>query len=404
MSVSRTPPRSAASRVLFLLFALTALTPGRPEASGPATPAVNPDPSASTSLVYFGTRDKAPGASIRAAKFHPSTGSLEDLGTVSDVVYPHWLTAHPTEPILYATTNSEASGGGAVVALRADMTDGSLLEIGQASSEGQDPTHVAVDPLRSNLFVANFRTGTVAALPLSSEGAPEPATSVSTHEGSGPHRRQASPRAHGVFLDSTGRYLLAPNLGADRIYVYDIASETPDLVPASPAFTAAPPGSGPRHLAFGRSGRFAYTLFELTAEIQQHAWDSDTGTLTALTRFPTMPPSFEGKRSLSELLLSTDGRFLYLSSRSDDSLVVYAIDEATGALTEVQRVPSGGTTPWHIALDPSETWLLVANNGSDEVVVFRRDPETGRLSPTSHRLGVPKASNVTFLAPSQGGP
>jgi 6-phosphogluconolactonase len=136
---------------------------------------------------------------------------------------------------------------------------------------------------------------------------------------------------------------------------------------------------------------------ELTGELRSYSWDARNGTLQLVQSLSPYPAGYAGEKSAAELVVSRDGRFLYVSLRGDeDSILVYAIDARKGTLSETQRVPSGGKTPWSMGIDPTGRWLLVTNQASDSVAVFNVDPATGRLGATNESVEVPDPMAVAF--------
>lgn len=349
-------------------------------------------------LVYFGTH----GDAIIAARFDDGNGRLRSIGPVAAVQRPSWLVANPRRPVVYAVSESakDSAGEAQVYALAADRRTGGLRVLDSVSSAGGGATHLSFDPRSQTVFVANYGTGHVAALPVLADGRLATAASVRQDQGSGPSPRQKGPHAHSVLLDPSGRWLIVGDLGADRVFVYRFDPRTRALAPGGPPFVQAAPGSGPRHAAFAGGGRFLYVANELSGDVTGYAWDGRGGRLRALQTVPAVPADAAGPRSVGEIAAAPDGRFLYVSTRgNDNALVVFAVDRASGALRQVQRIAAGGTTPWSFALAPGGRWLLVANQGSDRVSVFRVDPARGTLEATAEGLDVPKPVNVTFLDP-----
>jgi 6-phosphogluconolactonase len=84
--------------------------------------------------------------------------------------------------------------------------------------------------------------------------------------------------------------------------------------------------------------------------------------------------------------VSPSGRHVYISNRGEDNIAVFAIDAATGKVTLVEQVLTGGKSPRNFTLDPNGRWLLAANQRSDSIVSFKVDPESGRLTPTGHQV------------------
>jgi len=346
-------------------------------------------------LVYIGTRTGGPGNGILAARFDPKTGALTGIGLVAEVERPTWVLPD-AHRLIYSV--SETGAEAKIYSFSADVRTGALTQISRVSSGGGGATHMAINAKKPSILVANYGTGQVSVVPLRRGGVLLPVSSVQSNYGTGPSPRQTQPHAHGVAIDKGGRFVLASDLGADRIFVYRFDSATLKLSPAVTPFVAARPGSGPRHVVLHPGGKFAYVNSELTSEITSYSWNGKTGQLQPLTTLSTLPPGYTGANSSGEIAVSPDGRFLYASNRGEDTLVVYAIDRITGGLTEIQRIASGGKKPWAFMPDPGGRWLLVANEGSDQVTVFARDPASGKLTATGQRLSVLHPSSIAFLA------
>ncbi|MFC0407558.1 lactonase family protein [Roseomonas elaeocarpi] len=347
-------------------------------------------------LVFFGTL----GNEIRAARFNPATGRLSDLGIVAQLERPTWLVGGMDAGTLYAVseTGNDGRSEATVHSFAVDPATGHLSERNAVGSGGGGATHLALDPASRTLFVANFGTGHVSALPVEEDGHLGAAASRQQDRGTGPKPRQHSAHAHGVTVAPGGRFLLVPDLGADRVFVYRFDPATRALTPHDPPWETVEAGSGPRHLVFFPDGHFAFLDSELTGEVTVFRWDGGLGRLHRVETRSTYAAGTEGDRSAAEIASSADGRFLYVSNRrAADEIVVFRVDAASGALSEVQRLGSGGTSPWSFTLAPGGHWMLVANVESGSVEVLRVDPVTGRLESSGNRLVVPKPTNVTFL-------
>ena len=382
------------NRALFCMLALTVA--GLPARSADG---VQPDVvgAYTQALVYFGTHGNA----IFAARLDEQSGRLTALGQAAAIERPTWLITSPHAPVIYSVgeTGNDGRSEGRVYSLSIDTTSGKLQTISQVGSGGGGATHLAVDPRSHTLLVANFGGGQVGAIPIQKGGSLEAVASVQTDYGSGPNPRQTGPHAHGVAVDPSGHFILVPDLGADRIFIYRFDPSTRRLSPADPAFTPMPAGSGPRHLVFHPNGRLAYLDTELSAQITSFAWDGQSGRLRALKTISSLPRDYVGERSAAELALSNDGRFLYVSNRGENTLVVYKINPDSGDLSPVQRIPSGGDKPWSFSIDPTNRWLLVANEGSNAVTVFAVDRTSGTLRATGEPLAIEKPVSVAFYPP-----
>ena len=334
-------------------------------------------------LAYIGTD----GTSLRALRLNACAGQLAVIGPVAEVTKPRWLVAHPKLPLVYAAFD------GGVIAYAMDRKTGALTKVNEADGGGAGTTFLAFDAASSTLLTANFGAGSVGALTVKPDGSLGDLVSTIKATGSGPHRRQTSPHAHSVSLDSTGRYALVADLGADRIFVYRF-DRTNHKLSEDSAF-ATPSGSGPRRALFGASGRFVYALNELTAEVMVLRWDAPR--LSTVQTLPLSSADFQGTKSASEIAVSHDGRFVYVANRGENTLMVFSVNAGTGELTLVQRLPSGGEAPWAFDLHPSGKWLLVANYRSNRLNLFSMDAATGQLKDIAQALESPGPVSVTFV-------
>ncbi len=371
------------SKLLCLLMALWA----------GATPVVARD-----TLVYIGTHGSGPGQGIWVAKLDQATGALSGLALGAEIERPTWLVADPRRPILYSVseTGNDGKTQGGVYSLAIDKASGSLHVIDRADSGGGGATHLAYDPQLPTLFVANYGTGQVAAIPVQPDGSLSSASSVQANYGSGPSPRQKSPHAHSVAVAPGGRFVLSADLGADRLFVYRFDRASRKLAPGEPPFAPFPAGSGPRHIAFTPDGRFVFVDTELSGEVYGYRWDGQSGHLSPAGRTALDAADYAGTKSAAELAISRDGHFLYVSNRGENLLQVYAIDRGTGALAEIQRIACGGTVPWSFGIDPSGHWMIVANEASSTLTVFAVDPAAGRLAATASMLSVPKPVAIAY--------
>ncbi|MGE5125277.1 MAG: lactonase family protein [Betaproteobacteria bacterium] len=363
-------------------------------APGPATAG------ASALTVYVGTYTDAGSRGIYRFTLDTATGAASAPVLAGEAKNPSFLALHPSGRFLYAVDETDSFGGkktGAVSAFAVDPKTGDLTLLNQQASEGGDPCHLVVDRAGRNVLVANYGGGTVAVLPIGADGRLAKATSVQAHRGSGPNKdRQEKPHAHGIYLDASERHALAPDLGADRVFVYRFDASRGTLEPQG----AAPlePGSGPRHLAFDPAGRHVYVIDELASTITAFGYDATKGVLETLQTVPTLPAGFNGASTTAEVALTPDGRWLYGSNRGHDSLAVFSV-AADGRLTAAGHFPAGGREPRHFAIDPSGRFMLVAHQDSDSITVFRLDGASGRLSAVGAAISLSKPVCVLPVAP-----
>ena len=343
--------------------------------------------------LYIGTYTGAKSKGIYMAGFNPATGKLGPAELAVRTTGPSFLALHPDGRFLYAVGETSNLGGrniGAVRAFRIDEETGRLKLLNQQTSGGEGPCHLSVDKAGKCLLVANYGSGSIAALRIQPDGKlAEPGT-VIQHEGSSVNpERQAGPHAHFITADPPDRFALTCDLGLDKVLVYRFDPARGTLVPNAPPSASVRPGLGPRHLVFGADGRFAYLISEIGATLTAFAYDAQRGSLEELQTVSTLPEDYTGMKSAAEVQIHPSGRFVYASNRGHDSIAIYAIDPSTGKLSWVDCQSSRGKTPRHFVIDPTGRWLLAENQDSDNIVVFRVDAATGRLSAAGQVLEVP---------------
>lgn len=348
-----------------------------------------------TQWVFVGTSTAGGSQGIYRFRFDPETGGVEGFCLAAEAANPTFLAIHPNGRFLYAVNAVADFRGertGAVSAFALDAATGELKLLNQQPSAGPGPCHLVVDRTGRHLLVANYVGGSVASLPLETDGTLGPPRSVFQHKGSSVNpERQEGPHAHSINLDAGNRFALVADLGLDRVLIYRFDAEAGTLEPHNPPFVALKPGAGPRHLAFHPSGRFAYVINELDSTVTAFSYDGEAGRLTEIQNIPTLPEGFSAENYPSEVLAHPNGYLLYGSNRGHDSLATYRIDPETGCLTLIAYQPSGGGWPRNFNFDSSGRWMIVGNQNSDNLLVFRVDPESGLLAQVGPTLAAPAA-------------
>lgn len=196
-----------------------------------------------------------------------------------------------------------------------------------------------------------------------------------------------------MLRDPADRWVTVVDLGTDSVRIYALDPGTGTL--RAHGETALRPGTGPRHLAFHPAGTHAYVLNELEPTLTVCRWNADAGVLEPLDEIPVVPAGTTAPSHPSAVVVSPDGRFLWVAVRGDDSLAVLALDPAGAKPAPAGTVSCGGRWPRDLALDPTGRWLYAANERSGDVTWFGIDPDTG----LPHRAGsvdAPAASCVVF--------
>lgn len=330
--------------------------------------------------LYIGTYTQNESEGIYICRLDPSSGAIQITGTAPDQSNPSFLAVDPSGLYLYAA-NELADGTISSYAIAPET--GALTLIGRQSSRGAHPCHISI--AGHSLLVANYGGGSVAALPILPDGSLGAATGYAQHSGAGSTQRQSGPHPHCAVL--VGGSVYVPDLGLDKVMIYRLAGG--ELIPNEVAYAALAPGAGPRHVASGSDGRTLYVVNELDSTVTVLRRDAQTGALDPMQTVSTLPEGYEGVNYPAEIQLHPSGRFLYVSNREHDSIGLFLVDAATGALRPAGHSPSGGRWPRSFGIDETGRFLVAAHQRSETVVSFAIDQATGELSPTGHAVQIP---------------
>jgi 6-phosphogluconolactonase len=220
---------------------------------------------------------------------------------------------------------------------------------------------------------------------------------VMQHTGSGPNAaRQGGAHAHCIVADPSNRFVLAADLGADRVFVYHLDLDRKSLRRVERGDAIMRSGAGPRHIAFHPTLPLVFVANELDSTVATLRFDAGRGALSPLDTRSTLPAGWTGTNYPADIHVAPSGRTLYVSNRGHNSIAVFSVAESTGALALDQVISTDGDWPRNFSLDPTGRWLLVANQRSDSVVVFARDQNSGRLTPTRERIALPSPACLRF--------
>lgn len=334
---------------------------------------------------------------IHVYSFDTGTGEFSEKSKALNVTNPSYLAVSKDRRNVYSVSES-GNKEGSVSAFSFDAGSGKLTFLNSASSGGNGPCYVSVDDKKQYVFAGNYGAGSLSAIRVNKDGSLSADVQTIQHEGSSVNEnRQNKPHVHSVVLSPDNQYLLTPDLGTDKVNVYRFDPLKPQaLTPAEPAFATVKPGTGPRHLTFHPNGKFAYLITEMEGAID--AFDYKNGKLEAKQSITMLAPGFNGKVGAADIHISPDGKFLYGSNRGEaNDVVIYAIGK-DGKLTYAGRQATLINTPRNFAIDPSGNFLLVANQNSNDIVIFKRDQKTGLLTPTGKKILVDKPVCLKFVA------
>ncbi|MDR3565007.1 MAG: lactonase family protein [Negativicutes bacterium] len=335
-------------------------------------------------FAYVGCRTtkerNARGEGIGVYRMDGKTGDWTPVQLVKDLLNPSFLGFDRQQRYLY-TVHGDSSE---VSAFAIDQQTGELEFLNTQNSGGKNPVHLMPDPSNQFLLVPNYRTATLAVLPINQDGSLEPLCDLVQLTGElGPHKTEQNYlRPHHIPFDRAGSFVVVPDKGGDRVYTFGFDAVSGKLVANHPPFVQVRAGAGPRHVVFHPQKSYAYVLNELDSSITTYSYCSVSGILKPLQIMPMLPTSFTGNSTASEIAIAASGRFVYGSNRGHDSIAIFAVDQTNGLLSPVGWESSQGKTPRFFTLDPSENFLYAANEDSDTIVTFRVNQATGKLTAT----------------------
>ncbi len=351
-------------------------------------------------LVFIGTYTGGTTGSegIYALTFDDATGALTPRGLAAATASPSFLTISTDRRTVFAVNELETyegAPGGSVTSFAVDGRGATLTRINTQPTRGAHPCHLELDRTGRFLAVANYTGGNYAVLPVGGGGRLDPAVAVVAGTGRGPTARQEGPHGHAVTFDAANRFLIATDLGLDRVLIYRFDAKTGALAPHQPPSVALAAGAGPRHFAFHPNGRQAFVINELDSTITSLAWDAASGAFSTIGTVSTLPAGLKTASTTAEIQVHPSGRFVYGSNRGHDSIAVFSVAPA-GTLSLVEIKSTRGRTPRNFTIDPTGRWLLAANQESSTIVVFAIDASTGALTPVGTPVASPTPVSILF--------
>src|ERR1700722_14752557 len=318
---------------------------------------------------------------ILAFDWDPDGATLTRVGVAAKVPNVAWL-ALSGEFVFSASEldSFEGKPTGEVASFR--VAGGELQPLSARNSASTGTCHVAVDATGRMLLAADY-TGASAASFRIADGKLSEAVWTEHYTEHGPNAdRQEKAHAHFASFSPDNRFAYINDLGGDCIHIYRPNPATAEMTPAG--IYRGAPGSGPRTLHFHPNGHTAYSMNELVSTVDVLDRHKSDGSLTLVTTVKLLPSDSSGNSTAvstgCDTVITRDGRFVYFANRGDNFLYAFKADFATGKLAPMKRSNCGGKTPRNFTIDPTERWMLVANQDSNLISVFARNPTTGELS------------------------
>lgn len=347
--------------------------------------------------LLVGTYTGGKSEGIYVFKFNSEDGSYREISHAK-TSNPSFLVVSPDEKYVYAVhENGKDGNGGEVSAFSFDKGKGTLTLINTQSTRGDHPCYVEIDKTGRWVFAGNYSSGNLAVFPVNEDGGVGEAAAQITHSGSGADkRRQDKPHVHCTMMTPDNKYLLVPDLGIDKVMIYSFDAASGRLSPGAQAFAKSQPGAGPRHLSFHPNENYVYLIEELTGHVVTYQYKE--GRLQPVQRTSSLPPGQQGYAGSADIHVSPDGNFLYASNRGDfNNIAMFRLDKK-GKPSVIGFQSTGGKSPRNFNFDPSGNYLLVGNQDSDAISIFKRNIKTGLLTDTQQRIEVGKPVCIKWIS------
>ena len=337
--------------------------------------------------LVIGTYTSGKSEGIYVYRFNTETGDNSFVSSVK-TSNPSFVAIAPNKKFVYAVNEDDP---GNVTAFSFDKINGKLLPLNQQPSHGKHPCYITIDKNGKWLIVGNYSSGTVAVYPVSKDGSIGKTTDTILHEGSSVNsERQEAAHVHATVLNKNNKTLYVPDLGLDKVMLYNLDNKTGKLKEFATPSVMTEAGAGPRHIDLHPNGKYAYLMEELTGTVSVYNIEKD-GYLSLSQNVSGLPGDYTGPVGSADIHVSPDGKFLYCSNRGESNTIgIFSINPSNGQLFGIDHQSTLGKTPRNFNFDPAGNFLLVANQNSDEIVIFKRDKETGFLTDTGKRIGISK--------------
>ncbi|MGX7112784.1 lactonase family protein [Gemella cuniculi] len=334
---------------------------------------------------YIGTYTKKESLGIYKIELN-NNGKVLEVKNVAQIENPTYLAFSKNNKNLYSI--SKIGEKGAVTSFEV-LDSGELKELSSISKEGNPPCYVEVSKDDKTLLSANYHMGEVDSYEIDNVGALSKLVSTDKHSGSGVHSRQEKPHVHFSGFSPTGEYVFTCDLGTDEITTYRLERNVLNKL-----YTVkVKEGSGVRHMVFSSDETKVFVMTELTSEIIAFDYNGK-GKLSNPEYYSTLPKDFKEENKGSAIKISKDNRFIYISNRGQDAIVVF--ENNNGVLIKTQTISTYGKDPRDFSLDREGNLAIATNETSGTITVYKVDTTSGKLSVVEKGIKVPEAVCVQF--------
>jgi 6-phosphogluconolactonase len=349
--------RQIFSQVLWLALSTTATVVGAALVS----------PVLAATFVYVGNAESN---DIYVLQLNQQTGELTLIATVpipgvikSGGSTP--MTVSPDRQFLFVATRGEPQS---VATFAIDPKSGRLKFIGSGPLT-DSMAYISTDRTGRFLFAASYPGHKLTVSPIGTNGVIQPAQQVLPNH----------TNAHAILADAKNRYVLATTLGSDLVNVFKFDAAIGKLEPNIPPSVSVKEKTGPRHFVFHPNGRLVYVLGELDATVHVFDYDAAKGQLKEKQSVSALPPGVTRKIGAADLHITPDGKFLYSSERTSNTLTGFKVNAVDGSLTLIESIPTEAM-PRGFSIDSAGRYLFVVGMRSHRMSSYKIESDTGKLT------------------------
>ncbi|WP_276169046.1 lactonase family protein [Zobellia alginiliquefaciens] len=305
-----------------------------------------------------------------------SKGYLSKKGIVAKTDNPSFITkSHDGQYLLLVNEN----GGNNVGTIESyAIHDETLSLLDKKTSGGMSPCFININQ-QGHVLTANYGSGSIGFLQLKSTGKLSNLLYVQQHTGKGSNIRQEGPHAHSVWFEEDENNIISIDLGSNKLYFSKIDYANKKLIYRKQHKLTMPAGSGPRHLAWHPNKKWFYVINELSSTISLIK-KTDNVSYEIDNSISTLPKTYKLPNTSAEIIISSDGEFIYASNRGHNSVVIFKVNHTNGRLTAIRHESVRGVGPRNFVLTPDENFLILANQKTNSLVSFKRNKTNGLLS------------------------
>ncbi len=346
-----------------------------------------------TYYIYVGTFSQRDSEGIYVYSFQ--NGEMDLVQTLSTQDSPSFLAFDPEKKYLFSANRSGVDSGnpnhGSISAFAIDPSSGKIELINEVSSMGAGACHVAVNNAGNEIAVSNYGSGSVTWYQIETDGSIGKLITHIQHQGKSVNpNRQTAPHAHSAIPSDNGKYWFVSDLGMDAVITYHLVDRQYE---EKSRFNSSP-GAGPRHFTISPNGKQAYSIEELSSTIQVLKVKR-SGKLKGLQRLSTLVGMDDQENYCADIHIHPSGNFIVGSNRGANTLASFTLDKKKGKLTFDKQQSCGGNWPRNFGFSPDGRYLIVANEHSDELVIFRVDEDKIQFQELN-RIKVPAAVCVLW--------